>query len=70
MACRTCRLRQPNKKEPTVGLIFRKSIKVGRRSRVNVSKSGVSASTRVGPFSVSSRGRVSLRIGKGFSWRF
>ncbi|WP_200918454.1 DUF4236 domain-containing protein [Leifsonia sp. Leaf264] len=53
-----------------MGLIFRKSIKVGRRSRVNVSKSGVSASTRVGPFSVSSRGRVSLRIGKGFSWRF
>lgn len=53
-----------------MGLFFNKRVKVGKRSSLNFSKRGVSASYRVGPFSFSTRGRKSLRLGKGFFWRF
>lgn len=53
-----------------MGLIFRKSVRVSKNTRVNVSKSGVSASSKVGPLTVNSRGRVTLKLGKGLSWRF
>lgn len=53
----------------SVGLIFRKSVKVGKNTRLNFSKSGVSASTRKGPVSISSRGKITIRLGKGISWR-
>lgn len=53
-----------------MGLFFNKRVKVGKRSSLNFSKRGVSASYRVGPFSFSTSGRKSLRLGKGFFWRF
>lgn len=53
-----------------MGLFFNKRVKVGKRGSVNFSKRGVSGSYRVGPFSFSSRGRKSVRLGKGISWRF
>lgn len=53
-----------------MGLRFRRRIRVGRRSWVNVSKSGVSTSRRLGRLTLNSRGHGSFRLGKGWSWRF
>ncbi len=53
-----------------MGLSFRRSIRVGRGVRVNLSKSGVSASKRLGRLTLNSRGRGVLRLGKGWTWRF
>ena len=53
-----------------MGLIFRKTKSLGRSGRLNVSKSGVSVSKRVGPLTVNTRGRGRIRLGKGFSFRF
>lgn len=53
-----------------MGLIFRKSIRLGKGTRLNLSKSGVSASKRFGRLTLSSRGRGALRLGKGWTWRF
>jgi len=53
-----------------MGLSFRRSIRLGKLGRLNLSKSGPSLSTKVGKVvSVNSRGRVSIRLGKGLSWR-
>ncbi|WP_083420972.1 DUF4236 domain-containing protein [Curtobacterium sp. MCBA15_009] len=52
-----------------MGLLFRRSKKLGRGVRLNVSGCGASVSARKGPFSVSSRGHVTIRLGKGFSFR-
>ncbi|PYY63600.1 DUF4236 domain-containing protein [Curtobacterium sp. MCPF17_003] len=52
-----------------MGLLFRRSKRVGRGVRVNVTQRGVSASARRGPVSISSKGHVTIRLGKGFSFR-
>jgi hypothetical protein len=52
-----------------MGFIFRKRVRAGKRSWFNISKSGVSGSTRVGPFTVNSRGKGSVRLGNGLSYR-
>ena len=52
-----------------MGLIFRKSFRGPRGTRIHASKSGVSISRRFGPFTVSSRGHLTLRILPGVSWR-
>lgn len=54
-----------------MGLIFRRRVKLGKgkTSWLNLSKSGVSLSKRVGPVTVNSRGRVTVRLGKGISFR-
>jgi hypothetical protein len=52
-----------------MGLIYRRSRRLGRRSRINYGTGGVSGSYRLGPLTVNSRGRVSLRLGRGLSWR-
>lgn len=52
-----------------MGIIFRRSTKVGRNGRVNWSKSGASYSHKIGPFTINTRGRVTLRLGRGFSIR-
>ena len=53
-----------------MGLSFRKSVRLGKALRLNVSRSGASLSQRVGRVTVNSRGRGSIRVGKGVSWRF
>lgn len=53
-----------------MGLSFRRTKRLGKRTRANVSLSGVSVSHRRGPITVNSRGRVTVRLGRGFSWRF
>lgn len=52
-----------------MGLFFRKSKRVGKNTRANFSKSGVSISRKAGPLTVNSRGRASVRLGKGKSFR-
>lgn len=52
-----------------VGLSFRKTIKLCRNTRLNVSKSGISASRKAGPITINSRGKVTIRLGKGLTWR-
>lgn len=52
-----------------MGFSFRKSRKIGKNTRLTVSGRGASVSKKVGPFSVSSRGNVTVRLGKGLSFR-
>ncbi|SDH49263.1 DUF4236 domain-containing protein [Microbacterium sp. 77mftsu3.1] len=52
-----------------MGLIFRRSIRAGRNSRVNISGTGASVSHRAGPITINSRGRITIRLGKGLSFR-
>jgi hypothetical protein len=50
---------------------FRKRIPTGRSSWLNVSKTGISASQRIGSrVTVNTRGRVTVRILPGLSFRF
>lgn len=53
-----------------MGFTFRKSRRLGRASRLNLSGTGASVSRRHGPVTVSSRGRGSVRILPGVSFRF
>jgi hypothetical protein len=50
-----------------MGLIFRKRRRLGPNSWLNLSKSGVSGSTRIGRLTLNSRGGGSVRLGKGLS---
>lgn len=53
-----------------MGLIYRKTVRAGKNGKVNVSKSGASYSHKFGPVTVNSRGRVTVKLGPGLSWRF
>jgi hypothetical protein len=44
-------------------------VRLGRNSWLNLSKHGASLSGRVGPLTVNSRGRTSVRVGHGVSYR-
>ena len=52
-----------------MGFTFRRTKSLGRGTRLNLSKSGMSVSKRRGPITVNSRGRISVRLGKGFGFR-
>lgn len=52
-----------------MGLFFRKSRKLGKSTRLNISTTGASVSKKIGPLSISSRGNVSFRLGKGLGFR-
>jgi hypothetical protein len=52
-----------------MGLVIRRSFRGPRGVRVNASSSGLSVSKRFGPFTVNSRGHLTLRILPGVSWR-
>jgi hypothetical protein len=51
-------------------LVWRRTLRAGRRSRLNLSRSGASLSHRRGPLTLNSRGRGSLRLPFGLSFRF
>lgn len=53
-----------------MSLVFRKSRALGRRSRLNLSTGGASVSHRHGRFTANSRGRGSVRLLPGLSFRF
>lgn len=52
-----------------MGLIYRKRFTLGKNTAVNVSKSGVSVSERVGPVTFNSRRGMTLRLAPGLTWR-
>jgi hypothetical protein len=52
-----------------MGLIIRKRIRVTPTEHLNVSKSGLSVSKRVGRVTLNSRGRATIRILPGISFR-
>ncbi len=59
-----------------MGWTWRRRVRVGRRGSwlarhtwLNLSRSGVSASGRLGPLTVNTRGRRTLRGPFGLSWR-
>ena len=52
-----------------MGFSYRRRKSIGKTGAVNVSKTGVSFSKRIVPFTFNSRGRVTVRMGKGLSYR-
>lgn len=52
-----------------MGLIFRRTKKIGKNTRLNISKTGASVSHRKGPVTVNSRGKATIRLGKGISFK-
>ena len=53
-----------------MGLNFRKTIKLGKHLKANVSKKGVSFSANLGRLTINSNGRKTIRLGKGFNYTF
>jgi len=53
-----------------MGFSFSRRKKLGRTTSLNLSKSGASISKKAGRITVNSRGRGSIRIAKGLSFRF
>ena len=53
-----------------MGFVFRRSLGLGRGRRLNVSRSGASVSQRLGRITVNSRGKGSVRLLPGLSYRF
>jgi hypothetical protein len=51
-----------------MGLRFRKTISLGKHIKLNISKSGVSVSTKIGRATLNSRGTKTFRIMKGVSY--
>lgn len=51
-----------------MGLNYRKRIRLGKNSGVNLSTGGVSFSQKVGPVTFNSRGRTTVRLGRGWSY--
>lgn len=53
-----------------MGFVYRKRSRLGKKTHANISRSGVSLSHRRGPVTVNSRGRGSIRLLPGLSFRF
>jgi uncharacterized protein DUF4236 len=53
-----------------VGFVYRRRVRLGRGSWLNLSKSGASLSRRVGTVTFNSRGGGRIRLAKGLSFRF
>lgn len=52
-----------------MGFYYRQRVRLGKTVRLNLSKRGASLSSRIGPLTVNSRGRVTMRLAKGLTWR-
>jgi hypothetical protein len=53
-----------------MGFVFRRSVRLGRGTRLNLSSRGASVSQRIGRLTLNSRGGGSFRILPGLSFRF
>ena len=53
-----------------MGLVFSKRKKVGKNATMNLSKSGISISQKIGPLTINSRGGASIRLGNGLRFKF
>ena len=52
-----------------MGFVYRKRVRLSRGAHMNVSKRGVSVSERAGRLTFNSRGRISVRVLPGVSFR-
>jgi hypothetical protein len=52
-----------------MGFSYRRRIPLGKHLGLNISTRGVTVSERIGRVTVSSRGRMSVRLGHGLSYR-
>lgn len=52
-----------------MSIVFRKRLQLGNGTWLNLSRRGVSVSKRAGRLTANSRGRTSVRLGHGLSWR-
>jgi hypothetical protein len=50
-----------------MGWLFSKRVRVAKGTNVNLSKSGASVSKKVGPVTVNTRGKASIRVAPGLS---
>ena len=55
--------------EKSMGLSFRKRIKITDNLYLNLSKNGISASLKLGNITMNSKGNTSIRLAKGVSYR-
>lgn len=52
-----------------MGISYRKRIKVGDGTFLNISKNGVSISQKVGKTTINSRGTTTVNLGNGITYR-
>ena len=52
-----------------MAIIYRKRIKIGDGTFLNVSKSGISVSKKLGRVTINSRGTTSINLGNGLTYR-
>ena len=52
-----------------MGISYRKRIKIGDGTFLNVSKSGISVSQKVGKITINSRGTTTINLGNGVTYR-
>lgn len=52
-----------------MGISVRKRVKIGKSTHLNLSKSGVSISQKLGPVTINSRGQLSINLGNGVCYR-
>lgn len=52
-----------------MGFIFSRRKRLTRGTTANISKSGISVSKKAGPLTVNSRGKASIRLGKGLRFK-
>lgn len=52
-----------------MGISYRKRIKIGDGTFLNVSKSGISVSKKVGKTTINSRGTTTINLGNGVTYR-
>lgn len=52
-----------------MGFTFRKRVRLGKGTYLNLSKSGISISQKVGTVTLNSRGNISANFGNGISYR-
>ena len=51
-----------------MGISYRKRIKIGNGTFLNISKSGVSVSQKVGHTTINSRGTTTINLGNGITY--
>lgn len=52
-----------------MGISYRKRIKIGDGTFLNLSKRGVSVSKKVGKITINSRGMATINLGNGLTYR-
>lgn len=57
------------RKETVMGISFRKRIRIGKGTFLNISKKGISISQKIGNVTFNSRGTTTVNLGNGITYR-